>query len=122
MDVLDRLIQVVEVVLRIPATNELLTVVKVFLQAKESLVLLFKQLRLELLNLAWCLVNVEHQVDLIGHLSVLYKLWVKLGHIARQKLSQSSFQVFRVASFARLIRDGTTLLVCFGKDVLHIDA
>ena len=84
MDVLDRLIQVVEVVLRIPATNELLTVVKVFLQAKESLVLLFKQLRLELLNLAWCLVNVEHQVDLIGHLGILYKLWVKLGHIARQ--------------------------------------
>jgi len=66
MNVSHLLKEIVELVGGVPLSNDSFALIKVVLQSLEALVLLLKEVSLEILNFIWCLVYLDEKFNLVA--------------------------------------------------------
>lgn len=66
MNVSHLLKEIVELVGGVPLSNDSFALIKVVLQSLEALVLLLKEVSLEILNFIWCLIYLDEKFNLVA--------------------------------------------------------
>lgn len=97
IDGIHRLVQVVELIGRVPCSDKLFTLVKLNSHSQESLMLLTKQIRLELLDLILALIDFKEKLNVVVHLGSFYNIRIHIRHVFGKKLLNSMLELLLVA-------------------------